>query len=120
MLLLALSGLLLRLPTRQLFALLFQLPPRFTRFEPYGQNPERIAAVVTSLQRSRDFEVVSQQIVNYLTDILLGSGCCRKQGLAHIACQVHGNVQLVERTAELALLRVCEIVFLLHGFALSR
>ena len=40
MLLLLLSGLLLlRLATRQLLALLFQLPPRFTRFEPYGQNP---------------------------------------------------------------------------------
>jgi len=40
MLLLALSGLLLlRMATRQLLALLFQLPPRFTRFEPYEQNP---------------------------------------------------------------------------------
>ncbi len=43
MLLLALSGLLLlRLATRQLLALLFQLPPRITRFEPYGQNPTSI------------------------------------------------------------------------------
>jgi len=34
-LLFSLSGqLLLRLATRQLFALLFQLPPRFTRFDP--------------------------------------------------------------------------------------
>ena len=40
MLLLALSGqLLFRLPTRQLLALLFQLPPRFTRLEPCGRNP---------------------------------------------------------------------------------
>ena len=40
MLLLLLSGLLLlRLATRQLLALLFQLPPRFTRFEPCGRNP---------------------------------------------------------------------------------
>ena len=40
MLLLTLFGLLLlRLPTRQLLALLFQLPPRMTRFEPYEQNP---------------------------------------------------------------------------------
>jgi len=43
MLLLALFGvLLLRLPTRLLFAVLFQLPPRFTRFEPCGQNPQKI------------------------------------------------------------------------------
>ena len=40
MLLLALSGLLLlRFADRQLFALLFQLPPRLTRFEPDGRNP---------------------------------------------------------------------------------
>ena len=43
MLLLALFGLLLlRLATRQLLALLFQLPPRLTRFEPYGQNPRKL------------------------------------------------------------------------------
>jgi hypothetical protein len=37
MLLLALIGLLLlRLAQRALFALLFQLPPRITRFEPSG------------------------------------------------------------------------------------
>ena len=41
MLLLLLNGLLLlRFATRQLFALLFQLPPRFTRFEPDGRRPE--------------------------------------------------------------------------------
>jgi hypothetical protein len=42
MLLLLLVGLLLllRFATRQLFALLFQLPPRFTRFEPDGRRPE--------------------------------------------------------------------------------
>lgn len=40
MLLLLLVGLLLRFATRQLFALLFQLPPRFTRFEPNGRRPE--------------------------------------------------------------------------------
>jgi len=43
MLLLALFGLLLlRLATRQLLALLSQLPPRLTRFEPYGQYPRKI------------------------------------------------------------------------------
>ena len=42
MLLFALFGLLLlRLPTRQLLALLFQLPPRFTRFEPFWTEPQR-------------------------------------------------------------------------------
>ena len=41
MLLFVLPGLLLlRFATRQLFALLFQLPPRFTRFEPDGRRPE--------------------------------------------------------------------------------
>ena len=41
MLLFLLSGqLLLRLATQQLLALLFQLPPRITRFEPCGQNPK--------------------------------------------------------------------------------
>ena len=41
MLLLLLAGLLLlRFATRQWFALLFQLPPRFTRFEPDGRRPE--------------------------------------------------------------------------------
>ena len=40
MLLFELVGLLLlRFATRQLFALLFQLPPRFTRFEPDGRRP---------------------------------------------------------------------------------
>ena len=34
MLLFLLDGLLLRCADRQLFALLFQLPPRITRFEP--------------------------------------------------------------------------------------
>ena len=44
MLLLLLSGLLLlRLATRQLLALLFQLPPRFTRFEPCGRNPKEFS-----------------------------------------------------------------------------
>ena len=44
LLLLLLAGsLLLRLATRQLLALLFQLPPRFTRFEPYVQNPINFA-----------------------------------------------------------------------------
>ena len=41
MLLLALFGLLLlRLATRQLLALLFQLPPRFTRLEPVDRTPQ--------------------------------------------------------------------------------
>jgi hypothetical protein len=41
MLLLRLSGLfLLRFAERQLLALLFQLPPRFTRFVPDGQRPK--------------------------------------------------------------------------------
>ena len=39
LLLLFVGLLLLRFAVRQLFALLFQLPPRFTRFEPCGQNP---------------------------------------------------------------------------------
>ena len=39
MLLFRLSGLLLlRCADRQLFALLFQLPPRITRFEPVGHH----------------------------------------------------------------------------------
>ena len=32
--------LLLRFAARQLIALLFQLPPRFTRFEPFGCHPK--------------------------------------------------------------------------------
>jgi hypothetical protein len=41
LLLLRLSGLLLlRFADRQLLALLFQLPPRFTRFEPMDGTPE--------------------------------------------------------------------------------
>ena len=41
MLLFLLSGLLLlRLADRQFFALLFQLPPRFTRFEPFRPSSE--------------------------------------------------------------------------------
>ena len=41
MLLFLLSGvLLLRFAARQLIALLFQLPPRFTRFEPFGCHPK--------------------------------------------------------------------------------
>ena len=41
MLLFVLDGLLLlRFATRQLLALLFQLPPRFTRFEPDGHRPK--------------------------------------------------------------------------------
>ena len=41
MLLFALSGLLLlRCADRQLFALLFQLPPRSTRLEPVGRRPK--------------------------------------------------------------------------------
>jgi hypothetical protein len=41
MLLFRLSGLLLlRFAERQLFALLFQLPPRLTRFDPDGRNPK--------------------------------------------------------------------------------
>jgi hypothetical protein len=41
LLLLLLSGLLLlRLAERQLLALLFQPPPRCTRFEPDGRNPK--------------------------------------------------------------------------------
>lgn len=40
----SLSGLLLlRLPTWQLLALLFQLPPRFTRLEPYGRKPREFS-----------------------------------------------------------------------------
>ena len=40
MLLFLLDGvLLLRFADRRLFALLFQLPPRFTRFEPDGRRP---------------------------------------------------------------------------------
>jgi len=40
MLLFLLSGqLLFRMAVRQLLALLFQLPPRITRFEPCGRNP---------------------------------------------------------------------------------
>ena len=34
--------LLLRFAVRQLFALLFQLPPRFTRFEPSGYHPKAL------------------------------------------------------------------------------
>jgi hypothetical protein len=42
MLLLRLPGLLLlRLADRQFWALLFQLPPRFTRFEPFGHIPKK-------------------------------------------------------------------------------
>ena len=41
MLLLVLAGLLsLRLAERVLSALLFQLPPRFTRLEPVGRRPK--------------------------------------------------------------------------------
>ena len=40
MLLFVLSGLLLfRIAERQLFELLFQLPPRLTRFGPHGDRP---------------------------------------------------------------------------------
>jgi hypothetical protein len=40
LLLLFVGLLLLRFAVRQLFALLFQLPPRFTRFEPDGCHPK--------------------------------------------------------------------------------
>ena len=41
MLLLLFVGLLLfRYAARQLIALLFQLPPRFTRLEPFGHHPK--------------------------------------------------------------------------------
>ncbi len=47
MLLFSLSGLLLlRFVTRQLIALLLQLPPRFTRFEPDGCQPKRLHHLV--------------------------------------------------------------------------
>ena len=39
MLLLLFGLLLLRFAVRQLMALLFQLPPRFTRLEPFGRHP---------------------------------------------------------------------------------
>ena len=43
MLLFLLVGLLLlRFAARQLIALLFQLPPRFTRFEPFGCHPKSL------------------------------------------------------------------------------
>jgi hypothetical protein len=43
MLLLRLSGSkLLRFEERQFWALLFQLPPRTTRFEPFGPSPKEI------------------------------------------------------------------------------
>ena len=43
MLLLLLAGLLLlRFAVRQLMALLFQLPPRFTRLEPFGRHPKSL------------------------------------------------------------------------------
>ena len=46
MLLFRLFGLLLlRFATRQLIALLFQLPPRFTRFEPDGCHPKSLENV---------------------------------------------------------------------------
>ena len=44
LLLFLLSGvLLLRFAIRQLIALLFQLPPRITRFKPDGRHPRRAA-----------------------------------------------------------------------------
>ena len=42
LLLLFVGLLLLRFAVRQLFALLFQLPPRFTRFEPFGRHPKSL------------------------------------------------------------------------------
>ena len=69
-LLLRLSGaLLLRYDTRQFVKLLFQLPPRFTRFEPFPINIHKIFSVLTcncqhaqrttTLERS-DFAICSR------------------------------------------------------------
>ena len=45
LLLLSFGLLLLRFAVRQLIALLFQLPPRFTRLVPFGRHPKTLQAM---------------------------------------------------------------------------
>ena len=57
MLLLRLSGqLLLRFAERQFWALLFQLPPRFTRFEPGRSSPLRCGEPRSPQDRSKKWD----------------------------------------------------------------
>ena len=85
MLLLALFGLLLlRLADRQLLALLFQLPPRFTRFEPYGRNPKEFKIVDLRLSIADGFSCgcsESSHSAVLTNDLLPQSQCVRK---AHV------------------------------------
>jgi len=93
MLLLALSGLLLlRFATRQLLALLFQLPPRMTRFEPCGQNRGIVDFRLTSADYLLPFGLCSGGNAETTDDLPPQGQRVRKTDVGqqrfHVTCQV--------------------------------